>query len=278
MKRVLTIQDISCVGRCSLTVALPVLSAMGLETAVLPTALLSAHTAFEGVYKRDLTEVIVPVTEHWHSQGICFSSVSCGYLSSDLQMELVKDCFGQWRKEGALFIIDPVMGDHGKLYTGFDGRYVRCMREFCREADVLLPNLTEAAFLTGIDYSRLPGDKREYEDMARRLAGLHGGTVIVKGISLKEGRISVLAHDARTEETVWCERERLAAQPSGTGDIFAAVCQGAFTKGAGLYEAVELAMDFVSECIRRTCRDEESRWYGVNFEEALSFLIGREKR
>lgn len=278
MKRVLTIQDISCVGRCSLTVALPVLSAMGLETVVLPTALLSAHTAFEGVYKKDLTEAIAPITVHWHSQGIRFSSVSCGYLGSALQMELVRECFEQWRREGARLFIDPVMGDHGKLYAGFDGHYVNSMREFCREADVLLPNLTEATFLLGIDYGSLPGERRGYEDMARRLAGLNGGTVIVKGICPEEGRIAVLAHDARTGETVWCIKERLDAQPAGTGDIFAAVCQGAFTKGAGLYESVELAMDFVSECIKKTCEDKEGRWYGVNFEEALPFLIGREKR
>ncbi len=275
MKRVLTIQDISCIGRCSLTVALPVLSVMGLETAVLPTALLSAHTAFEGVYKKDLTEVLDPIFHHWKSQNITFDSISCGYLGSVEQIAMVREYYSFWKGKALLFL-DPVMGDHGKLYTGFDEAYVKEMRMFCQSADVLLPNLTEVAYLLNIDYKNLPRDKEGYEQLARELSKLNHGTVVIKGISLTKTAIAVLAYQAETGDMVFCEREKLRMEPFGTGDIFAAVCQGALTKGMKLKNAVELAMDFVLECMKRTMDDPTRRWYGVNFEEALPFLIASE--
>lgn len=275
MKRVLAIQDISCVGKCSLTAALPILSAMGMETVILPTAILSAHTAFKGAYIKDLTEIIEPVTKHWKEQGITFDSLSCGYLGSVSQMALVKRLFEEFKEEGTKTLLDPVMGDYGRLYTGFDMEYVNQMRKFCREADVLLPNLTEAAYLLGMDYEALPTDRKGYEKLIWELASLNEGIVVLKGIPLNEGRIGVLACDACTNESTFCEREQLAVKSPGTGDIFAAVCQGAFTKGRSLAEAVELAMDFVLECLKKTLADETHRWYGVNFEEALPFLYDR---
>lgn len=278
MKRILTIQDISCIGKCSLTAALPVLSVMGLETVVLPTMLLSAHTAFQGVFKRDLTEIIVPVTKHWREQGIRFDSVSCGYLGSLEQIELVADLCREWKGEQAVIFLDPVMGDCGRLYSGFGMEYVGEMKKLCGEADVILPNLTEAAFLLDMDYNGLPTKWEEWKGLLVKLSGLNHGTVVLKGVGLREGRIMVLAYCAQTEEMVCCERELLPVKPSGTGDIFAAVCQGAITKGFCLQEAIELAMDFVLECIRKTMEDREGRWYGVNYEEAFPFLIEKMKR
>ena len=149
------------------------------------------------------------------------------------------------------------------------------MRSFCREADVLLPNLTEAAYLLGIDYAALPQDRTGYEKLVRELAKLNEGIVVLKGIQLEKDRIGVLACDAHTGEIIFCERDYLDAKLSGTGDIFAAVCQGAFTRGMGLSEAVELAMDFVLECMKKTLEDKNHRWYGVNFEEALPYLYDR---
>ncbi|MBO5278802.1 MAG: pyridoxamine kinase [Lachnospiraceae bacterium] len=275
MKRVLTIQDISCLGKCSLTAALPVLSAMGMEAVILPTAILSAHTEFKGAYVRDLTEIIEPVTKHWKEQGITFDSLSCGYFGSASQMALVKQVFAEFKSDGTRVVIDPVMGDYGRLYTGFDMEFVEQMRSFCREADVLLPNLTEAAYLLGIDYAALPQDRTGYEKLVRELAKLNEGIVVLKGIQLEKDRIGVLACDAHTGEIIFCERDYLDAKLSGTGDIFAAVCQGAFTRGMGLSEAVELAMDFVLECMKKTLEDKNHRWYGVNFEEALPYLYDR---
>lgn len=275
MKRVLTIQDISCLGKCSLTTALPVLSAMGMEAVILPTAVLSAHTGFKGAYVKDLTEIIRPVTSHWKSQGISFDSISCGYLGSAGQMTLMKKIFEEFKETETVIVVDPVMGDHGRLYTGFDMDYAARMREFCRTADILLPNLTEAACLLGMEYNALPKDREGYENLMIELAKLNGGTVICKGIRLEEGKIAVIAYDSHTKEMVFCERNYLDAQFPGTGDIFAAVCQGALTKGMRLEETVGLAMDFVLECMKKTLADENHRWYGVNFEEALPFLLHR---
>lgn len=278
MKRILTVQDISCIGKCSLTVALPVLSVMGLEAVVLPTMLLSAHTAFPGVFKRDLTEIILPVTKHWMEQGIQFDSVSCGYLGSLGQVDLLAGLCREWKKEKAVIFVDPVMGDGGKLYSGFGMEYVGAMKKLCMEADVILPNLTEAAFLLDMDYSALPTKWEDWESLLVQLSKLNNGTVVLKGVGLREGRTMVLAYCAKTEKIVCCERELLPIKPSGTGDIFAAVCQGAITKGICLEEAIGLAMDFVLECICKTMEDKEGRWYGVNYEEAFPFLIEKMKR
>ncbi len=278
MKRVLTIQDISCLGKCSLTAALPVLSAMGMEAVILPTAVLSTHTGFKGAYVKELTEIIEPVTRHWKSQGINFDSISCGYLGSASQLVLVKRIFEEFKEADTKIVIDPVMGDHGRLYSGFDMDYVIQMREFCRSADILLPNLTEAAYLLGIEYNNLPKDREGYENLVLELSKLNKGIVICKGIRLEKEKIAVLAYNSHTMEMVFCEREYLNSQLSGTGDIFAAVCQGAFARGTELKEAAELAMDFVLECMKKTMADADHRWYGVNFEEALPFLFQKISR
>lgn len=272
MKRVLTIQDISCLGKCSLTAVIPVLSAMELEPVILPTTILSAHTEFESPYIKDLTEIMEPVAAHWKSQGITFDSLSCGYLGAVSQMSVVKKIFEDFKRPGVLTVIDPAMGDYGKLYEGFDMDYVKNMREFCAVSDVLLPNLTEAAFLLGRSCTELPQDRAGFEVWIKELSKLNHGTVILKGIRLSADKEAVLAYDSRREDMVFCERAHLNAKLSGTGDIFTAVCQGAFTKGMTLDAAVELAMDFVLECMRKTVADEKHRWYGVNLEEALPLL------
>lgn len=275
MKRVLTIQDISCLGKCSLTAVIPVLSAMELEPVILPTTILSAHTEFKSPYIKDLTEIMEPVAAHWKSQGIVFDSLSCGYLGSIGQMAIVKKIFEDFKRPGVLTVIDPAMGDYGRLYEGFDMDYVEEMRRFCSVADVLLPNLTEAAYLLGMTYEELPQDRAGFDILIKELAELNHGIVVLKGIRLTKGKEAVLAYDSQTEETVFYEREHLNAKLSGTGDIFTAVCQGAFTKGMKLAQAVELAMDFVLECMKKTVADENHRWYGVNLEEALPLLYKR---
>lgn len=273
-KRVLTIQDISCLGKCSLTAAIPVLSVMGLETVALPTAVFSTHTAFPGAVARDLTDMLLPFAEHWREQEITFDSMSCGYLGSVVQMELIRRIFEEFKKPGTLTLVDPVMGDNGRLYSGFDEEYVRRMRQFISSADVLLPNLTEAACLLEMEYAALPADRAGYEQIARELSERSGASVLLKGISLKEGRIAVLVCEAKTKQISFCERNRLDAALSGTGDIFTAVCQGGLTLGYSLVETAELAMDFVLECMERTLADSGHRWYGVNLEEALLWLGG----
>ena len=157
IKRIVTIQDISCVGKCSLTVALPIISAMGVETAILPTAVLSTHTMFQGFTCKDLTDQIAPIAEHWKHEHIAFDAIYTGYLGSFEQISLVSKFFDEFKTEDNLIVVDPVMADNGKLYPAFDEAYAKENTKLCSKADLIVPNLTEASFMTGLPY------KTEYD-------------------------------------------------------------------------------------------------------------------
>ena len=151
--KLLTIQDISCVGQCSLTVALPILSACGLETGVLPSAVLSTHTAgFTGYTFRDLTDDMPAIKDHWVKEDIRFSAIYTGYLGSTKQVAIVADIMDTTGDENCVKVVDPAMADNGKLYPGFDEPYVEAMKGLCAKADFVVPNITESCFLTGIEY------------------------------------------------------------------------------------------------------------------------------
>ena len=208
-KKVLTIQDISCVGQCSLTVALPIISACGVETCVLPSAVLSTHTGgFTGFTFRDLTEDMPAIRAHWEKEGIKFDTIYTGYLGSTKQIDYVKDIFASGAKEGTLKVVDPAMADHGKLYYGFDQAFVEAMKGLCAEADYILPNMTEAAFLTDMPYE--DGSNREYVDeVMRRLITLGCKNVILKGLPAKNGEaIGILMYI--DGEMKYYEHEKLA--------------------------------------------------------------------
>lgn len=182
-KRILTMQDLSCVGQCSLTVALPVLSAYGIETCVLPTAVLSNHTMFSGWSYLDLTAEIKNIFKHWAQNGFTFDAFLLGYLGKAELMQVAEECFDRFSAEGARVIIDPVMGDNGKLYPGFDRNYVIAMRKLLKRADVILPNVTEACFLTETEY-RQEYDAAFLEQLERKLAEITDGTIVVTGALL----------------------------------------------------------------------------------------------
>ena len=161
MKRAVTIQDISCFGKCSLTVALPIISAMGIETAVIPTAVLSTHTGgFKGYTFRDLTGDIPQIASHWEKLGLSFDAIYTGYLGSPDQVQIVSDFFDSFGKEDNFIVVDPVMGDAGKLYAGFTDELVCGMRKLCAKADYIIPNMTEAALLLDIPYDENTDDRK----------------------------------------------------------------------------------------------------------------------
>ncbi len=274
MKRIVSVQDISCVGRCSLTVALPVISACGVETAVLPTAVLSTHTAFEGFTFRDLTEEISPITAHWKREGMCFDAIYTGYLGSAQQVDLVLALFRDFGTQDNLIVVDPVMADHGKLYTGFTQDFVQEMARVCAQADVILPNLTEAAFLLGEEY-RETYTEAELREMLVHLADLGCKHVILTGVSLREGYLGAMSYSAADGAYHYYDRDVIPRSFHGTGDIFASVVVGAMTRGAGLAAAMELAVDFTVACMHATLADPAHRDYGVNFESELPLLAER---
>ena len=276
MKRLLTVQDISCVGKCSLTVALPILSVMGVEACPLPTALLSGHTAFSHFSFRDLTDEIPKIENAWEKENISFDTIESGYLGSIRQIELVRELGRKFRKSAScLQIVDPAMADGGKLYTGFTQEFVTAMKALCRDADVIVPNLTEACLLKGRIY-REDADPDFWKEVLTDLAGLGCRDVIVTGFRKRDGIGVMSLHQENGEKTCGTYlNERLPESFHGTGDIFASVLSGALTLGWPLRKAQELAVDFTLECIRRTMEDPQRRSYGVNFEQALPMLLER---
>lgn len=274
MKRIVTIQDISCVGKCSLTVALPVISAMGVETAVIPTAVLSAHSVFDNFTFRDLTDEIDPVARHWQSQGLTFDAVYTGYLGSTEQIDVVSRFFDAFRTPGNLIFVDPAMADQGRLYAGFDMAFARRMTELCAKADIIDPNVTEACLMTDTPY-RETYDASFVRELLDKLAALGAKTVVLTGVSLEPGTTGVVSLDTRTGETFQYSHTRQSGQFHGTGDIFSSTVVGGLMGGLTLPQALTLAADFTYECIRQTTLDPDRRWYGVSFERAIPFLVRR---
>lgn len=269
-KRILTIQDISCLGQCSLTVALPILSACGLETCVLPSAVLSTHTGgFTGYTFRDLTEDMPSIRAHWQSEGITFDAFYTGYLGSAKQIDYVRDIFRTCARPGALKIVDPACADNGRLYAGFDAEFVESMKVLCSEADVILPNITEASLLTGLDY-RESYDEAYIRALLEKLSALCAGTIVLTGVSYAPDSTGVVMY--KNGKLEYYRHERLASSCHGTGDVFASAFTGALLRGKTPLRSAAVAADYTVECIRLTMPDETHK-YGVKFEPLLPQLI-----
>ena len=274
MKRIVTIQDISCVGKCSLTVALPIISAMGVETAILPTAVLSTHTMFSGFTCKDMTDQIVPISEHWKKEKFGFDAVYTGYLGSFEQIEIVSKLFDDFKTDSKLIVVDPVMADNGKLYPAFDEAYARENTKLCGKADLIVPNLTEASFMTGLPY-KTQYDRRYITDMLDALAQLGPRYVALTGVSFEEGKIGVMGLNTETKEYFEYYTDRVPVSYHGTGDIFSSVVVGALTRGKSLEEAFRIACDYTKETIELTFREKGADLYGVDFEATLPKLVQR---
>ncbi|MBO8450636.1 MAG: pyridoxamine kinase [Spirochaetes bacterium] len=271
-KRLLTIQDISCVGQCSLTVALPVISACGIETAVLPSSVLSTHTAgFSGYTFRDLTGDMPAILGHWKKEQITFDAFYTGYVSK-AQIPLILRIMEETARPGALRIVDPVMADNGKLYAGFDADFPQAMRSLCAGADVILPNLTEAAFLLGEPYAGDSYSAQYIEETVKKLAALGAANVVLTGVSFDPGKLGCAVYDGRTVRYYF--NDRLDASMHGTGDVYASAVAGALCRGWSVYGAAALGADMVVEAMKATL-DDKDHWYGVKFERALPYLMRR---
>lgn len=269
-KRILTIQDISCVGQCSLTVALPILSACGLETAILPSAVLSTHSVgFRDFTFRDLTEDIPAIQHHWQQEGIRFQAVYTGYLGSARQIEMVKDICQNLLVPGGKKIVDPAMADRGELYPVFDMDFVQEMKKLVGEGDIVLPNITEASLLTDTEY------REEYDEeyicgLVSRIHRLGAGTVVLTGVSYDAHSTGVLVSEQGKQ--TYYRHELLDRGCHGTGDVYASSFVGAYMHGKTVPEAARIAADYTLACIKNTL-DDPDHWYGVKFEPVLGELI-----
>lgn len=269
-KRILSIQDISCVGQCSLTVALPILSAAGLETAILPSAVLSNHTGgFSGWTFTDLTEDMPKIRERWETEKIEFEAVYTGYLGSAKQIDYVKDIVKSRLVKGGKFIADPAMADNGKLYPGFDEAFVNEMKKLCFSADIILPNVTEAALLTDTEYKETY-DKSYTDELTDKLLKSGAKTIIFTGISYKPETTGVLVVENGNQQ--YYEHKKIAGGCHGTGDVYASAFVGALENDFSAFESAKIAADYTVECIEKT-QGDSSHWYGVKFETAIPSFI-----
>lgn len=275
MKRIVTVQDISCVGKCSLTVALPIISAMGTEAAVLPTAVLSTHTMFKGFTFCDLTDEIEPISSHWKKENIDFDAVYTGYLGSARQISLTKDLISKFKGGDTLVLVDPAMADGGRMYTGFEKSFALEMATLCSVADIIVPNLTEASFMLGEEYVAEGYDEEYIKDMLKKLTSLGCKTAVITGISFEKDKLGVMSYDSESGEYFSYFRERIPESFHGTGDVFASTFLGALMRERSIGDSLKIATDFTVECIKATLGNPQERKYGVNFEEEIPYLVSR---
>ena len=284
MKRVLTVQDISCVGKCSLTAAIPVISAMGIEVCPLPTAILSNHTAFSSFSFLDLTDKIPEILNEWKKQGFHFDAIYTGYLGSIKQIDLVHKILDEFAQNDTLVVIDPCMADNGKLYTGFSQDFVKQMAKLCGRANVILPNMTEACFLVNQDYDFLVQTNESITKVMAKLLSLGAKQVILKGVEFSKEKIGVAYCSQKLFDNNFSTNEnnmknmniyfhhRYDENFHGTGDVFASAVTGALVLKKDIKDAVKIACDFVQESIECTLLNPNYNWYGVDFESALRNL------
>jgi pyridoxine kinase len=273
-KRVMAIHDISCVGRCSLTVALPIISAAGFDCGVLPTAVLSTHTGgFENFTYRDLTEDIKPIAAHWKSLGLRFDALYSGFLGSFEQIVLVADIFDNFKAEGGFVLVDPVMADNGKLYPIFSPEMAKGMASLCAHADIIVPNLTEAAFLLDEPYVGEKHDRPDVEGLLKRLTTLGAKRVVLTGVSFEPGMLGAASFDSSTGEIGYFDLKHIDGYFHGTGDVFGSSLLAALLLGHPLSKAIEIAVKYTHRCIVLTVEAKQEIRYGVCFEKAIPYFI-----
>ena len=272
--RVAAIHDMSGFGRCSLTVAIPILSAMGVQCCPLPTAFLSTHTGgFEGFTFLDMTDEMPKVADHWASLGLTFQAIYSGFLGSARQIGIVEDFIRRFRRPDTVVVIDPVMGDYGRVYQTYTAAMCDGMARLAELADLITPNLTEAALLLGQPYDALPAGEAGLRQITERLSLEGRRSVVLTGASLAPGQTGAVCYDARTGRTQVVQTAYIAHEFHGTGDVFASVLTGALVRGSALADAAGQAAEFVRACAQRTAAENLPMREGVDFEPLLGLLI-----
>lgn len=275
-KRVVTINDISGVGRCSVTVACPILSAAGIETSVLPTALLSTHTGgFVGYSFLDLTDEMSSIINHWKTLGLKFDCIYSGYLGSAAQVQTVNGFIDSFKSEDTLVLVDPVMGDAGRFYAGINDEYINGMKALCSRADIVVPNITEAAFLLGGDYTEGPYTRKYIMDMLKKLTDTGCKKAVLTGVYFDKDSVGAASYDRETGVFDVATAPRIEGFYHGTGDVFASALLASLLNNKTLAEATRIAVDFTEDSIIKTRNAGTDTRFGVNFEQTIPSLIRR---
>ena len=271
-KRVVAISDISCLGKCSLTVALPIISAAGIETAVIPTAVLSTHTGgFKNYTFKDMSPDMVAIARHWKEEGVTADAVYTGYLCSKQQIYLALESARLISRPDTKLIADPVMADNGRLYRGFEPDCPDYMLKWCAAADIITPNITEACLMLGCEYREPPYDENYIKAL---LGGLYLKThadIVLTGVSFDERKIGAAVFDGETAAYVFAERVPVAYH--GTGDIFTSTLTAAYLRDRSLKSAAQIAANFTARCIKKALTDNREERFGVDFETQIPYLI-----
>jgi pyridoxine kinase len=269
--KILTIQDISCFGQCSITVALPIISAFGIETAILPSAVLSTHTAgFSDYTVRDLTEDLPLIQKHWEKEGISFDAIYTGFIASIEQLDYIKNIIDSRLKSEGLVFVDPAMADHGEFYNGFDQEFADKMGELCKLGDYILPNTTEACYLLHKPWKE-EFTEEEMLDMAKELAAFTKRYVILKGDNHKENELGMIVLDKKESSIEIVYNDKIDYVSHGTGDVFASAFVGSTMIGKSPSDSAKIAGEFTKRAIEKTIGDSNHK-YGVKFEKVLPHL------
>lgn len=274
-KRIAAIHDISCFGKCSLTVALPIISAAGIETAVIPTAILSTHTGgFNGFTSLDLTDEMPKIIDHWNSLDLKFDAIYSGYLGSKQQIDIVCDFLDKFKGKSTLAIVDPAMADNGKMYALFDLDFAQEMKKLCMKADIIVPNVTEACFILGEEYIPSGYGEDYIADILHRLAELGPKKIVLTGVRYDDKTVASVAFDSEKGEIHTVSSELIEGMFHGTGDVFASALTASLLRGKDVFEATEIAVDFTVGSIKRTS-ESGAEHYGVDFERGLGEFINQ---
>jgi len=273
-KRVCAIHDISCVGRCSLTVALPILSAAGMDCGILPTAVLSTHTGgFEGFTYRDLTSDIMPISDHWQTLNLGFDALYSGFLGSFEQIDLVGELFDTYKTAENVVLVDPVMADNGKLYSIYSPEMAKGMAKLCGKADIIIPNITEACFMVDEEYKPESYDKPYIENLLKKLGMLGAKQVVLTGVSFDNSQLGAAVYDVASGQIDYVFAPKIDGYFHGTGDCFGSALLSALLNGKTLTQAAQIACNFVHKAIIITQKLNQEARYGVAFELALPHLM-----
>lgn len=273
MKRIMTIQDISCLGKCSLTVALPIISAMGVEASIVPTAVLSTHTQFKNFTFRDLTNDLEPIMEHWKNENFQFDAIYTGYLGSKRQIDIVADYFDTFGNNHNYIVVDPAMADNGKLYAGFDKHFALEMAKLCKKADIILPNISEASLMLDVPYPGEDSTESQIEDLLIQLSELGAKKSVITGVTFTNGTFGFMGYDSETKEFFQYGTEKINTKSHGTGDVFASAFTGALMNDYSVYDSLKIAADYTCACIKNTYNDKNAVDYAVNFELEIPYLL-----
>lgn len=272
MKKIITIQDISCIGKCSLTVALPIISAAGIETAIIPTTILSTHTGFKDFTFRDLSSDIPLIEKHWLKENFKFAAIYTGYLGNTKQIELVEHFINSFKNKNNFVLIDPAMADNGKLYPGFNEEFVLKMKELCFMGDIIVPNLTEACLLLGIKYKK-DFSIEEIKVMLTKLSEKID-KVVITDISIGN-KIGIMSYDGKEFFSYF--RSKIPAKYHGSGDVFASSLLGCLSNNISFNKSLKIAIDYTWECIKETYQENKNA-YGLNFETKIPYYINKINR